>query len=124
MLYGVAAIAAFLVTEIGRSVYRPYIYEAGINDLGIADSIGNLGGIVVQIMVSFAILNPRGRKAYNVIGFLVVGYIAYEFLQPHLPRGVFDWKDVYGTIIGAAVSIVVLLLIRSLVRNNRVLVRL
>jgi hypothetical protein len=63
-------------------------------------------------------------KAFNVIGFLVLGYILYEIVQPYLPRGVFDWKDIYGTIIGGAVSALIVMLLRLIVRRNRVLFRL
>jgi hypothetical protein len=124
LLYAVTAVVAFLVTEAGRNVYRPYIYEHGINDLGIADSMGNLGGIVVQIFFSLAILNSQKKKAFNVIGFLVAGYILYEIVQPYLPKGVFDWKDIIGTIVGGFVSVLVLLLLRLIVRNNRVFIKL
>ena len=123
LLYAITAVVAFFVTEAGRSVYRPYIYENGINDLGIADSMGNLGGIVVQVFFSLAILNSQKRKAFNVIGFLVAGYILYEIVQPYLPKGVFDWKDIFGTIIGGVVSVLVLLLLRLIVKNNRVFIK-
>jgi hypothetical protein len=120
LLYAVTAVVAFLLTEAGRNVYRPYIYEHGINDLGIADSMGNLGGIVVQIFFSLAILNSQKKKAFNVIGFLVAGYILYEIVQPYLPKGVFDWKDIYGTIIGGAISVAYLLLLLMIVKENQV----
>ena len=123
LLYLVTAVVAFLVTEAGRDVYRPYIYEHGINDLGIADSMGNLGGIVVQIFFSLAILNSQKQKAFNVIGFLVAGYILYEFVQPYLPNGVFDWKDILGTIIGGVISVLVLLLLRRIVKSNRAFIK-
>ena len=123
LLYGLTAVVAFFLTEAGRYIYRPYIYENGINDFGIADSMGNLGGIVVQIFFSLAILNSQKRRAFNVIGFLVAGYILYEIVQPYLPKGVFDWKDIYGTLIGGFVSVVFLLLLRLTVRNNRVFVK-
>ena len=123
LLYATTAVAAFLLTEAGRSVYRPYIYSNGINDFGIADSMGNLGGIVVQIFFSLAILNSQRNKAFNVIGFLVAGYILYEIVQPYLPKGVFDWKDIIGTIIGGFVSVLVLVLLRLIVRDNRVFIK-
>jgi hypothetical protein len=123
LVYAATAIGAFFLTEVGRRIYRPYIYENGINDFGIADSMGNLGGIVVQIFLSLAILNSQKSKAFNVIGFLVAGYILYEIVQPYLPRGVFDWKDIYGTIIGGIVSALLVALLRLVVKHNRVLIR-
>ena len=124
LAYAATAIGAFLLTEAGRKIYRPYIYETGINDFGIADSIGNLGGIVVQVFVSLALLNSRKTKAFNVIGFLVAGFILYEIIQPYLPKGVFDWKDIYGTIIGGIISAFLVVLLRLVINPNRVLLRL
>lgn len=124
LLYAATTVAAFLLTEAGRYVYRPYIYDNGINDFGIADSMGNLGGIVVQIFFSLAILNSQSEKTFNVIGFLMVGYILYEFMQLVLPKGVFDWKDIYGTIIGGLISVAAVLVLRLLLRHNRVFVQL
>lgn len=92
--------AAFLVTEFGRLVYRPYVRRHGIQDFGLADSIGNLGGIVVQIFICLAAMNPTRKQSYRLALFFSVGYIVYEALQPILPRGTFDWKDVWGTVIG------------------------
>ena len=124
LAYAATAIGAFLLTEAGRNIYRPYIYETGINDFGIADSIGNLGGIVVQVFVSLALLNSRKTKAFNVIGFLVAGFILYEIIQPYLPKGVFDWKDIYGTIIGGIICAFLVVLLRLVINPNRVLLRL
>lgn len=123
LVYAMTAVVAFFMTEAGRFIYRPYIYRNGINDFGIADSMGNLGGIVVQIFLSLAILNSQKKKAFNVIGFLVAGFILYEIVQPYLPKGVFDWRDIYGTIIGGFVSVILLLLLRLLVRTNRVFIK-
>ena len=99
-------------------MYRPYIYANDINDYGLADSMGNLGGIVVQIYFSLAVLNVSKNKGLVVIGFIVVGYILYEIVQPYLPKGVFDWKDIYGTVLGGAVSLLLWLLINWLVKNK------
>ena len=118
IIYLFIAIASFFITEFGRFVYRPFIYSNNINDLGIADSIGNLGGIVVQIFFMLAILNSPKEKGIRVIGFLVIGYIVYEVAQPYLPKGVFDWKDVYGTAIGGLFSAVIFFLIQKLIHNR------
>ena len=118
VLYLGVAVFAFFITKAGRELYRPFIYENGINDYWIADSIGNLGGIIVQIYFSFALLNTPKKKGFRVIGFLVIGYILYEILQPYLPHGVFDWKDIYGTVIGGFISIFIWLAISVLVKNK------
>lgn len=116
--YILIAIAMFLVTESGRFLYRPYIYRNEINDYGLADSIGNLGGIIVQIFFSLAMLNSPKKKGYLVIGLIVIGYILYEIIQPYLPRGVFDWKDIYGSIIGGAISVIIWFTFHKIIKNK------
>ena len=107
IIYLITAVFAFFFTEAGRFVYRPYIYENNINDFGLADSVGNWGGIIVQVFFMLAIFNSPFRKFINLLLFIVVGYILYEALQTVLPRGVFDWKDVYGSIIGGFISLII-----------------
>lgn len=118
IIYLIVAVVFFFLTEFGRYVYRPFIYSNEINDFGIADSIGNSGGIIVQIFFSLAILNSNRKKAWRVICFIIVGYIIYEVLQPYLPRGIFDWQDIYGTLIGGAISAVMFMLINRNTKNK------
>jgi hypothetical protein len=119
--YLAAAMGAYLITEFGRFVYRPWVNSHHLNDFGLADSIGNLGGIIVQIFFSLAILNPPKRKAYNYFLFLVGGYILYEIAQPYLPKGVFDWKDIYGTLAGGLLALVVFELLHKVIKKNKTL---
>ncbi len=105
------AALAFFVTEFGRFVYRPYVRRNDISDFGLADSIGNLGGIVVQIFITIAAMNSTKMQSFRVAPLLAAGYIIYEFLQPALPKGVFDWKDAYGTLIGLGLSFAMLWII-------------
>ncbi len=79
--------------------------------MGLTDSIGNLGGIVVQIFLGLALFNPTKPQSYRLAGFFSLGYILYEFAQLVLPKGVFDWKDIYGTAIGFCLSLPVLALL-------------
>ena len=118
IIYFVIAVSFFFLTEIGRNIYRPFIYTNDIDDYGIADSIGNSGGIIVQIFFMLVILNSPRKKVFRVIGFIVIGYILYEILQPYLPRGVFDWKDIYGTLIGGVISLFVLFIVKKIVINK------
>ena len=121
IIFLITGMVAFLFTECGRFVYRPYIYENNINDFGIADSIGNSGGIVVQIFIGLALINSTFNKGFRLIGLFVGGYILYEILQPILPKGTFDWLDIYGTLIGGMVGLLSYLIIHSLVKQNRII---
>ena len=123
IVYLITFILSFLLTEFGRFIYRPLIYENSINDYGVADSIGNSGGILVQIFFGLAIFNSSKKKGFRLIGFFVIGYIFYEIIQPYLPRGVFDWKDIYETLIGGAIGSILFALIHMLIKQNRILYR-
>jgi len=105
------SVLAFIVTELGRHVYRPYVRAREIHDFGLAGSIGNLGGIVVQIFLMMAVMNPTRKQSFRLAAFLSVGYIVYEFVQPILPRGTFDWNDVFATFVGFCVSSLILLIV-------------
>lgn len=116
-------LSSFLITEIGRNIYRPFIYNNNINDFGLADSIGNLGGIIVQIFFGFIVFNPPKNKGIRLIPFYVFGYILYELLQPVLPKGVFDWKDIVGTIIGGLIGLVFFHIIHYIIKKQRIIFR-
>ncbi len=120
IVYCVVFLLAFLFTEIGRYVYRPFIYHNHINDFGIADSIGNWGGIVVQIFFGLAIINSSFKQGLSVIAVATGGYILYEFAQPYLPKGTFDWLDVYGTLAGGVISLMLFYLIHKSIKHNKI----
>lgn len=116
--YSILFILSVLITEIGRFVYRPFIYNNNINDFGIADSIGNSGGILSQIFFGLLVINPSKKKGIRLIVFFIIGYIVYEIVQPLLPRGVFDWKDIAGTVIGGILGLIIFLFLNSCVKNR------
>ncbi|MFC2088322.1 hypothetical protein ACFLSX_01880 [Calditrichota bacterium] len=121
IVYFFTAIFWFFITEAGRFIYRPFIYVNHINDFGIADSIGNSGGIIVQIFITLAVLNSPGIKVFRVITFLTIGYILYEIVQPYLPRGVFDWIDIYGTVAGGIIASLFFLILHKIIKKNKVI---
>jgi len=119
IIYFVAFLISFGITEIGRYIYRPIIYENNISDYGIADSMGNSGGIIVQLFFGLLIFNSSKIKGLRLIFFFIIGYILYEIAQLFLPKGVFDWKDIYGTIIGGLIGMLLFLLIHKVIKKNK-----
>lgn len=119
--YILLAIAFFFITETLRGIYRPYIYTNDINDFGFADTIGNLGGIIVQIFFSLAIVNAEIKKSFIIITLLIIAYIVYEIMQPILPKGVYDIKDIYATLIGGAIAILIFLYLQFNKKYNKVI---
>jgi len=123
IIYFVMFLLSFGLTEIGRFVYRPFIYENNINDFGIADSMGNLGGIIVQLFFGLTVFNSTKKKGFRLIFFFIIGYILYETAQLFLPKGVFDWKDIYGTFIGGIIGLLLFLLIHKFIKKNKIIYR-
>jgi len=99
---------AFAVTELGRFVLRPLVRQHGTDDFGLTGSIGNLGGILVMIFLGCAVLNPTRKQSFRLAAFYSLGFVIYEFVQPLLPKGVFDRTDVIATGIGYLVSLPIL----------------
>ena len=108
LLFLAIAVGSFVVTESVRLGLRPRLRAAGIHDSWLTGSIGNLGGILVQIFVTLAMLNPTRAQSYRLAAFLSLGYVVYEFLQPVLPRGTFDWNDVLATALGFLIAAAIL----------------
>ena len=123
VIYFLTFLISFGLTEIGRYIYRPFIYENSINDYGIADSMGNSGGIIVQIFFGLAIFNSSRTKGLRLITFFILGYIIYEIAQLFLPKGIFDWKDIYGTIIGGLIGVLLFLLLHTVIKRNKIIYR-
>ncbi|HSN22573.1 MAG TPA: hypothetical protein VLS45_00125 [Methylomicrobium sp.] len=98
-------ILMFVVTEIGRRIYRPYIYANDIFDFWIADTIGNLLGTITIIFFELTIINPSHKLGRILIPAVTFGLIVYEFAQYFSPRSIFDWKDILATLIAGLISL-------------------
>lgn len=124
ILYLIVAFIWYVITEAGRFIYRPYIYANNIPDYGLADTIGNLGGVIVQIFVMAAFFNSKGKKRWYLVAFLCIGYIVYELAQEYLPKGVCDIKDIIATIIGGITAIFIFSIINKVIPGKRILFKL
>ncbi len=111
-IYFTIFIITFIIAEIGRNFYRPYIYRNNINDFGFADSIGNSLGTIAIIFFAFSLVMKEGfRKEPYFILALVGWLLLYELAQGVLPGYYFDWKDVIATIVAGALSYLIYILI-------------
>ena len=98
-------ISMFVITEIGRKIYRPYIYANDIFDFWIADTIGNFTGTIAIIFFDLAVVNPYYKKGRWFILIITFGLIVYELVQYFLPgRNTCDWRDIVATIIAGVIS--------------------
>lgn len=106
---------AFALTEIGRYIYRPFVYGSGLNDFGMADTMGNHLGAVTLVFFILAVMNATRQEALIVIATVTMGYVGYEFVQQVLPGSTFDLKDAMASIIGGTMSLLLFLVTYRLV---------
>ena len=97
----------FIFTEIGRKIYRPYIYSNDIFDYWIADTIGNFTGTIAIVFFNLTISNPEYRIGKYFSFLIAIGLIVYELLQYFSPRSIFDWRDIIATLIAGLISFLI-----------------
>jgi VanZ family protein len=102
-------LSMFVLTEIGRNIYRPYIYANHIFDFWIADTIGNFTGSIAIIFFDLTIINldyKNHKKGKLFILLISIGLIIYELVQYILPgKNTCDWRDIIATVIGGLISL-------------------
>jgi hypothetical protein len=107
------AATAFALTEIGRDIYRPYVYSRDLNDFGIADTMGNHLGTVAIVFFTLAISHAGPQDGLLMMAVIVPGLVLYEFAQELMRDSTFDWRDVLATLIGGAISILIYMAIHK-----------
>jgi len=94
----------FVFTEIGRFIYRPYIYSNDIFDFWIADTIGNFTGTIAIIFFDFAGVKPKYKHGRIFLIIITLGLIVYELLQYFSPKSICDWRDIIATLNAGLIS--------------------
>jgi len=95
----------FVITEIGRFKYRPYIYSHHIFDFWIADTIGNFTGSIAIIFFNLTISYPKYKFGRLAIFLITIGLILYELIQYVLPgTNTCDWRDIIATLLAGVIS--------------------
>lgn len=57
----------FLLTEVGTEIYRPFLYQNSIQDLGFADVVGNLLGTIAMVFFPWAWRMRTGPRASGLL---------------------------------------------------------
>lgn len=96
-------LAAFFITEMTRSFWRPYVYKNDIFDYYFSDTIGNSFGTIAAIFMLLTLVGKGKKEDWKLVCLIIVGLIVYEFLGYPLR---FDVNDVIATMIFGVVSLV------------------
>lgn len=111
-------IAAFSITELGRSFYRPYIYANKIDDYFIADTIGNSFGTVTAIFMILTLSGKGTKKDWSIVFIIIAGLLVYELLNLTGKTSV-DINDLIATIVFGIISVLIYyFLLRKYGENN------
>jgi hypothetical protein len=89
---------AFLVTEAGREFYRPYIYSHRIDDLRVADTLGNSFGTIATVFIILSLTGRNNSWDYRFIAILASGLCGYELMQGPM-GGAIDPYDILSTLV-------------------------
>lgn len=103
--YFVVFLVMFLITEIGRKIYRPFIYRHDLFDFWIADTIGNFTGTITIVFFNLAVSNPAPKRGRLSVILITMGVVAYELAQAFSPRSVLDVKDIVATLVAGLISL-------------------
>lgn len=105
--YIISTITLFLTFFLGTA-YRLYIYKNMLNDYGLADVHPNICAVIVAAFLFMGWAKYKTyREELKVIICVTLGFIIYELIQPVTGTGIYDWKDVIGTLIGAFITLVI-----------------
>jgi len=111
-------IAAFSITELGRSFYRPYIYANKIDDYFIADTIGNSFGTITAIFMILTLSGKGTKKDWSIVFIIIAGLLVYELLNLSGKTSV-DINDLIATIVFGIISVLIYyFLLRKYGENN------
>src|SRR5688572_4779770 len=100
LLIGLSAVVLY---ELARAYYRPWIYQNGINDFYIADTLGNSLGTMATIFVFVSLLGMDRAKDIFLIRTVTIAVTVYELAHPLLGKPI-DPFDIIATIIAGIYS--------------------
>lgn len=107
-LYYRIAVLGFLFNLVVGTLYRNYIYSNNIMDLGIADIHPNIFSVIIASFIFMGYSKEESElNEIKIILAVTTGFIIYEFIQLTPLIGVFDIKDLMGTVIGGGICLLV-----------------
>lgn len=94
----IGLLAVLFYELVARHYYRPYIYKNHINDLHIADTLGNSLGTIATIFGFLFLLGGEKSRDQFLIKTVTFSLVVYEFSHPLLGKPIDPW-DIVATIL-------------------------
>lgn len=99
LVLGLLAVAVY---EAARAWYRPFIYANGIDDLHVADTLGNSLGTAATALVLASVFGRTHSQTLFVLRAAAIGVAVYELAHPLLGKPV-DPYDLVATLLAGLV---------------------
>ena len=113
LMYLLFALFCFGFGLLLNYTYRPYVYRNHINDLHLADVIGNIVAVPAAAFFFYA-LNKSIR--YNKFAILVIDFLTWCFYEVTL-SATFDWWDILASLIMCFVTYPILVILEKSVSD-------
>lgn len=113
LIYLLFALFCFGFGLLLNYTYRPYVYRNQINDLHLADVIGNIVAVPAAAFFFYA-MNKSIR--YNKFAILVIDFLIWCFYEVTLSN-TFDWWDILASLIMCFVTYPILVILEKSVSD-------
>lgn len=108
-------IAFVLLTHVGDTYYRNWVYSNQISDFGLAGYLPSITGTIAAIFFLIGLSKEPVVDVPKSAFWIIVGCMVYEVFQPVVGTGVFDWQDLAAIIItGSMLNLLLCLWVKSL----------
>lgn len=104
-----------MLTAIGDSVYRNWIYSNNYFDFGLANYLPSITGTITAVFILCGISKKFPEDISKSSSGVIAGCALYEILQPLLRTGIFDWQDFSAVIVTGAI---ILLIFKALLKKE------
>lgn len=113
LIYLLFALLCFGFGLLLNYTYRPYVYRNQINDLHLADVIGNIVAVPAAAFFFYA-MNKSIR--YNKFAILIIDFLIWCFYEVTLSN-TFDWWDILASLIMCFVTYPILVILEKSVSD-------
>lgn len=113
-MYLLFALFCFGFGLLMNYTYRPYVYRNHINDLHLADVIGNIVAVPAAAFYFYA-MNKSIR--YSKLAILVIDFFIWCFYEVTIST-TFDWLDILASLIMCFVTYLILQVLEYRVPNR------
>ena len=94
-----------VLTSIGDTIYRQWIYSNNYFDFGLANYLPSITGTITAIFILCGFSKSFPENIIKSACGVVMGCALYEILQPMLHTGIFDWQDLAAVIVTGSVIV-------------------